>query len=143
MSDEYTMNVKVNGLEDVERLRKAIEAIESVFGPVHTHHPGAGSRRYDVRVDFGDGGVLTREMLEDADDGTLGQEPNAPKFDPGDVVCLKSGGPEMTITGVVDDRAAVAWIPRTDTDGSWDAVPQYEATAAREEFPFACLERTR
>ncbi len=97
---EFTVNVKVNGLEDVEALRKAIEGI---FDHVHTHHPGPGENRYDVRVDS-------------RADNAFGKAPDIhPRFSIGDVVSLVSGGPAMTVSAIdADGEVSCVWFTPED-----------------------------
>jgi uncharacterized protein YodC (DUF2158 family) len=38
------------------------------------------------------------------------------EFKPGDVVMLKSGGPEMTVTGVKDGKVGAVWYRGRDQD---------------------------
>jgi uncharacterized protein YodC (DUF2158 family) len=91
-----------------------------------------------------------------ADDGTLGQEPDAPTFSIGDVVRLKSGGPEMAVSRVVTypnnpDKCALigcVWFTRVNDDCPAATRYPYDGTrytgyTGEADFPADCLEHTR
>lgn len=134
---EYTINVTVTGLEDVERLRKALEGVN--VANVANALKGAYTQASEAWAKtLTDAGLDAGEVMGVASD-----------FSIGDVVSLKSGGPRMTVESISEEEdgtttAHCSWFALLSRDPAFPAWDQdgvrYASTASRGVFPADCLE---
>lgn len=163
MSDEsdFTINVKVNGLEDVERLRKALEGVSvaNAMRDASTHASEAwakaltdalsGATPEPERCTFTVGdklySILARNarVVQEAIEAAcadLNGKTQGPRFSIGDVVHLVSGGPPLAIVAFGESVQA--------ENGEWSMPSRDSVTCAwfvddvahRAQFPADCLE---
>ena len=134
MSDEkteFTINVKVNGLEDVERLRKAIDGLgvanalkdasanasEAWAKALTDAMSGATPEPERCTFTVGDKlySILARNarVVQEAIEAAcadLNGKTQGPRFSVGDVVYLNSGSPGLTVSGVFGKTVQVEWL---------------------------------